>query len=83
MNRKLAALVEFMTTGRPLAADAATSARDELQSLIVSAATGGEQTPEPCGRFFRHKHIVARAEEYLHDRHAQNVSTKSFASTVM
>jgi AraC family ethanolamine operon transcriptional activator len=76
LNRRVRALMELIATGQPFAAQASTAAAEELQTLLVRAATSGKPSEEPCGRYFRHRQIVSRAEDYLHDHLGENVYTR-------
>ena len=73
---RLTALIRLISAGRWLTATAAVAAGEEILGLMTRAVADGEESVEPCGRFFRHRRIVARAEEHLRGRLGQDVYTR-------
>lgn len=73
LGGRLAELVRLGSGGAGLPAGAGAAARDELFVLFARAAAAGAEAAPPCGRFFRHARVVARAEEYLRGRLGRDV----------
>lgn len=73
LMKRIVSLIGLVTNGCGLPAGAAVTANEELQALIIHAATAGTPLTEPCGRFFEHQRIVRRAEDFLQDRIERDV----------
>jgi AraC family ethanolamine operon transcriptional activator len=76
LSKRTARLMRLLSRGQSLSPEASASASEDLLAQFVRAVSFAERSPEPSGKFFRHRRIVFQAEEYLRERLDQDVYTR-------